>query len=154
MDQNVIENYKTLFNDIKKTHAMKELALEEEFGANNAGDEIDETSRERERQLYLKLKGRNRFYLKKIDDALERINKGTFGECLECGCDIEEKRLEARPTATQCIGCKEEQEQAEAHVTYKKKSHTLGRTFSSKNVVELTNRDDDNSPLKKRVRLH
>lgn len=46
-----------------------------------------------------------RLELAKIDAALDRIRRGEFGECLSCGGEIEEKRLKAMPTATQCIEC-------------------------------------------------
>jgi RNA polymerase-binding protein DksA len=44
--------------------------------------------------------------LKAIDAALERIENGTFGICQTCGKPIDPERLEALPTATQCIDCK------------------------------------------------
>jgi len=37
--------------------------------------------------------------------ALERIDEGTYGECAQCGSEIAEGRLEARPEAALCIGC-------------------------------------------------
>jgi DnaK suppressor protein len=53
--------------------------------------------------------------LRKIDEALARISSGNFGECEGCGDEIAIKRLEARPTTTFCISCKEQQENREAH---------------------------------------
>ena len=50
---------------------------------------------------------------KKIDDALARIEGGTFGICEICEEEISVKRLEARPVTTMCIRCKEEQEKQE-----------------------------------------
>ncbi|TMB23658.1 MAG: conjugal transfer protein TraR, partial [Deltaproteobacteria bacterium] len=50
---------------------------------------------------------------KKIDDALARIENGTFGTCEICEEEISVKRLEARPVTTMCIRCKEEQEKQE-----------------------------------------
>ncbi len=56
--------------------------------------------------------------LKKIKAARERISKGTFGQCDDCGHDISRLRLLAVPYETKCIQCKEreEQERAEAQV--------------------------------------
>jgi len=51
--------------------------------------------------------------LKKIDDALSRIDNKTFGVCEECGEEIGVNRLKVRPVATLCIACKEEQEKKE-----------------------------------------
>lgn len=40
-----------------------------------------------------------------VSRALDRIAKGTYGECVRCGSDITSARLEARPEAALCIGC-------------------------------------------------
>jgi DnaK suppressor protein len=47
-----------------------------------------------------------------IDDALERIEAGTFGTCVNCGREIPPERLEALPYATLCIDCKRREEGA------------------------------------------
>lgn len=60
-----------------------------------------------------RLRNREAIFLKKLDEALERISGGSFGLCEDCGDDIEIKRLEARPTATLCVTCKETQERHE-----------------------------------------
>lgn len=49
-----------------------------------------------------------------IDEALRKINEGTYGICEDCGEEISEKRLGVMPTATLCISCKENKEQLEA----------------------------------------
>ena len=48
--------------------------------------------------------------LAEIDDALQRIEDGTFGTCRTCGQPIAPQRLEAMPWATQCIECKRKEE--------------------------------------------
>jgi DnaK suppressor protein len=63
--------------------------------------------------MRMRLRNREALFLRKIDEALRRIADGSFGECEECGDDIELKRLEARPTATMCVACKEEAERRE-----------------------------------------
>ena len=45
-------------------------------------------------------------FLNYLDDALERINRGTYGFCTECGNLIDKERLEAVPHAHQCVNCK------------------------------------------------
>ncbi len=144
MEKTQLENFKNMFIEIKNHHASNAIELGAE-GAWSAkgGDEIDLASRERDRELLLKLQGRNRFYMKKIDEALFRIENGTFGECNECGCDIEATRLEARPTATCCIDCKEAQERHEDHIPYSKKSHTHGLEIVNSNVVKFPNKSDN-----------
>lgn len=42
-----------------------------------------------------------------IDDALERMDEGTYGTCERCGTEIPPERLEARPYARECIACKQ-----------------------------------------------
>jgi DnaK suppressor protein len=45
-------------------------------------------------------------FLNYLDDALERISRGTYGFCTECGNLIDKERLEAVPHAHQCVNCK------------------------------------------------
>ncbi len=61
----------------------------------------------------LRLRGRERKLLKKIEEAIERIDQGVFGICDKCGLEINIKRLEARPVTTMCIECKILQEEEE-----------------------------------------
>jgi len=49
-------------------------------------------------------------YLHHINEALDRIKKGTYGICRTCGDEIPKKRLEVVPNATQCIKCKNKEE--------------------------------------------
>jgi DnaK suppressor protein len=51
--------------------------------------------------------------LNKIDDALARLEQGTYGNCFECGEEIAEKRLRALPFAVRCKDCEEAREVAE-----------------------------------------
>jgi DnaK suppressor protein len=51
--------------------------------------------------------------LNRIDDALSRLDHGTYGNCFECGEEIAEKRLRALPFAVRCKDCEEAKEVAE-----------------------------------------
>ena len=51
--------------------------------------------------------------LHKINEALARLDEGTFGYCFECGDEIAERRLRALPFAVRCKDCEEEREVAE-----------------------------------------
>ena len=51
--------------------------------------------------------------LHKIDEALRRLEEGTYGYCFECGEEISEKRLRALPFAVRCKDCEEAREQAQ-----------------------------------------
>jgi DnaK suppressor protein len=73
----------------------------------------DQASAETERSFILRLRGRERRLLKKIDEAIERIERGIFGICEKCGAEIDIRRIEARPVTTLCIDCKIEQEEEE-----------------------------------------
>jgi DnaK suppressor protein len=76
-------------------------------------DPVDRASLESDRNFLLRVRDRERKLMAKIQEALQRIDDGTFGICEECGCEISEGRLEARPVTTLCIECKEEQEREE-----------------------------------------
>jgi DnaK suppressor protein len=73
----------------------------------------DQAAVEIDSNFLLRLKGRERRLLAKIGEALERIEKGTYGLCESCGEQIGLKRLEARPVTSMCIECKTEEEERE-----------------------------------------
>ena len=59
------------------------------------------------RELLFQQASQKRAQLRKVDDALERIRQGTYGECLSCGEQISPKRLEALPFTGYCRDCQE-----------------------------------------------
>lgn len=73
-------------------------------------DPTDRAALESDRNFLLRIRDRERKLLVKIQEALKRIDDGTFGTCQECGEDISESRLKARPVATLCVECKRMQE--------------------------------------------
>lgn len=75
---------------------------------------IDSTAADINRTMNLRLHSRKSRLIKKIKDALKRIEEGTYGYCDICGEKISLKRLEARPVTSKCIACKEAQERMEA----------------------------------------
>ena len=74
--------------------------------AANYPDPADRASQEEEFSLELKTRDRERKLIRKIDSTLELIDQDDYGYCESCGIEIGVQRLEARPTATQCIDCK------------------------------------------------
>lgn len=58
------------------------------------------------RELDVTLEGSTEHVIAEIDEALKRIDEGTYGTCVRCGSTIAEERLEAMPYATMCIECK------------------------------------------------
>ena len=69
-------------------------------------DPADRASKEEEFSLELRTRDRERKLIRKIDKTLELIDQDEYGYCESCGVEIGLKRLEARPTATQCVDCK------------------------------------------------
>lgn len=63
------------------------------------------------KEFLLSLSDTERAQLKLIDEALERIEKGTFGMCQKCGVTIGKKRLDAVPWTPFCIDCQEKEEE-------------------------------------------
>jgi DnaK suppressor protein len=76
-------------------------------------DPTDRATLESERNFTLRIRDRERRLISKINGALDRLDLGTFGVCEECGEDISDKRLKARPVTTRCINCKKKQENDE-----------------------------------------
>ena len=66
----------------------------------------DRATQEEEFALALRTRDRERKLVRKIDKSLTEIETGDYGFCETCGTEIGLRRLEARPTATQCIDCK------------------------------------------------
>ena len=86
----------------------------DELNAEDALPDLgDRASAETDQNFALRLREREQNLVKKIDEALERIDTGTFGLCEICGGQIAMKRLTARPVTTLCIECKTEQERTE-----------------------------------------
>jgi len=69
-------------------------------------DPTDRASHEENRNFMLRIRDREHKLIKKIKQALERIDNGVFGVCETCEEYITVERLMARPVTTQCIDCK------------------------------------------------
>ena len=82
-------------------------------GGLNQPDDIDRASMETDKALDLRTKDRARKLISKINDALKRIEDGTYGYCEETGEPIGLERLEARPVATLSIVAQERHERME-----------------------------------------
>jgi DnaK suppressor protein len=79
----------------------------------NFPDPTDRASLESDRNFLLRIRDRESKLIKKIRQALGRIENKTFGTCESCGEDISGKRLKARPVTSQCIECKSKEEALE-----------------------------------------
>jgi DnaK suppressor protein len=76
-------------------------------------DPNDRASLESDRNFELRIRDRERKLIMKMQEAIKRIEDGTFGICEVCSGPISEKRLMARPVTTLCIDCKTKQEKME-----------------------------------------
>lgn len=103
--------------------------LSEEFNldSEDISDDVDLANSSMASSSALRFRNREVFYANKINEALRRVDAGEYGECQECGAHIGYQRLLARPTAEQCINCKEENEKSE-------KSSVFGRISKSLDV--------------------
>ena len=98
-------------NDIRREANGTLLALQSEN--ENHPDLADRASSETDRAIELRARDRQRKLIAKIDDALARIDDGTYGYCEETGEPISLKRLEARPIATLSLEAQERHERNE-----------------------------------------
>ena len=76
-----------------------------EMGQDGIQDIGDEAANIYNKQVLLSLNEKERMRLKEVDEALDRIESGSYGICEECGGPISLKRLEVRPVAKYCVPC-------------------------------------------------
>jgi RNA polymerase-binding transcription factor len=115
MSKEQSEHFRNILNSWKRdlmvevdrtvTHMKDEAA--------NFPDPNDRATQEEEFSLELRTRDRERKLIRKIDEAIKRIEDGSYGYCLETGEEIGIKRLEARPVATLSIEAQERRERRE-----------------------------------------
>jgi len=129
-----LKKFKKAFEAQKRSLLFNDKIVRDDFSVNadDRYDEIDQATTDIEQSMRMRLRNRESLYLKKVEEALKRIEEGCFGECEECGEDIELRRLEARPTATLCVACKEDQEKKEILTASGREHKSLGQAFSRK----------------------
>jgi len=134
MRKETLNRFKKMFEAEKRKLLFSDKVLRDEFSVNadDRFDEIDQATTDMEQSMRMRLCNRETLYLKKVEEALRRIEDATFGLCSACEEDIGLKRLEARPTATLCVSCKEEQERREVHTAAGLTHKSMGETFSKK----------------------
>ena len=111
------KKYAAIRRDLER---QRKVLLEEvvEGLANPNGQETfpdvsDQASAEAEQNFSMRIREREQRLVKKIDEALERMNQNIYGICERCEEEIPYPRLKARPVTTLCIDCKTLEEQAE-----------------------------------------
>ena len=110
---------------------FKNVYTSDEFNLplEDRSDEVDQASVAQSNADRLRFRNREALYEKKIKKALKRVADGEYGICEECGCHIGFSRLNARPTAEQCIVCKEESEREELSSLVSKERKSIGKSM-------------------------
>jgi DnaK suppressor protein len=103
--QNLLEMKNKLVAEIDS-----ELKAEREGNKDEGMDTYDLASEERDREINFILSDRERVKIKQIDDALLRLEEGSYGVCESCGLEIAEERLEAMPFTRLCRDCQQDME--------------------------------------------
>jgi DnaK suppressor protein len=109
-----VDLFRNLLNERRQellTEAGKTVDGMDENG--NFPDPTDRAAMESDRSFTLRMRDRERKLIAKIEEALRRLEDGSYGVCEECGEKIGAARLKARPVTTLCIDCKSVQEVAE-----------------------------------------
>ncbi len=99
----------------KRVHLMKEiqdqlgqsLTEEQQRRFESAMDSGDQALLDLEREMGISLQEKRNRERQMIDEALVRLEEGTYGICVECGTEISEKRLAVMPFARLCVECQE-----------------------------------------------
>jgi len=115
MSKEQLEHFRTILSTWKQD-LMQEVdrtMLHMKDEAANFPDPNDRATQESEFSLELRTRDRERKLIRKIDEALKRIEDGSYGYCLETGEPIGVKRLEARPVATLSVEAQERRERRE-----------------------------------------
>jgi DnaK suppressor protein len=115
MSKEQLEHFRRILTSWKQD-LMQEVdrtVLHMKDEAANFPDPNDRATQESEFSLELRTRDRERKLIRKIDEALKRIEDGTYGYCLETGEPIGVKRLEARPVATLSVEAQERRERRE-----------------------------------------
>lgn len=114
MDPKDIEYFRNLLqNMLEEAQSKGEATLEDMNEVEVFADPADRATVESDRTFTLRLRERERYLIKKIQEALQRIEEGEYGICEDCGEEIGVPRLKARPVTTLCIHCKSKQETEE-----------------------------------------
>lgn len=106
LEQQLRQRQDTLREEVRA--AKEEEADNPSQQAHNQNEDLGEQGEEHIRHAvrYAETE-RDQFELRDIDEALERMTAGRYGECVDCGVDIPLQRLHAQPTAKRCIACQE-----------------------------------------------
>lgn len=89
----------------------RDLKVGQESSDEGAEDLVDRANSAYNREFMLSISGSERQALIEVDQAIERLDEGSYGSCVNCGEEIPRKRLQAVPWTRYCIDCQEQAEQ-------------------------------------------
>jgi len=108
MNQERIEHFRSILLDQLRKHTeyvREDTAAAQELNDDGVKDSVDMSLMDHNKELAFRLGERESKMVADIDQALLRIEEGTYGECARCGQPIDERRLEALPTARYDAAC-------------------------------------------------
>jgi len=114
MDKKKAENFRKRL--LAKQEELLRLVTKSEQDGREADEEATQDIADKAANSYTKeflfhQSDENRRLLQLVNEALERLKNGSYGECLACHEEVQQKRLEAVPWARHCIECQEKQDQ-------------------------------------------
>jgi DnaK suppressor protein len=113
MDKKRLEYYKKKL-EAKREELQHMMALAEQEGraADDATQDIaDRAANSYTKEFLFSQSNHERDILALVDEAMQRINTGEYGSCVNCQQEMQQRRLEAVPWARHCVECQEKQEQ-------------------------------------------
>jgi DnaK suppressor protein len=114
MDKKKLEEFRARLEE-RQSYLRRNVSRTQEDGRQSdqdaAQDIADRASNSYTKEFLFHQSNNERQLLQMVQNALERIRQGTFGECISCGREINAKRLEAVPWTRHCIECQEKLEQ-------------------------------------------
>ena len=121
MDKKKLETFRKRLEE-RQQALRKAVSRTEEDGRvadqDTAQDIADRAASSYTKEFLFSVSNNDRQLLQMVENALQRIREGSFGECVNCGAEINAKRLEAVPWTRYCIECQEKLEKGqleEAH---------------------------------------
>ena len=116
MDKKRLEYYKKKLQ-AKRDELLKIIARTEEEGRSADDDPTvdlaDKAANSYTKEFLFTQTNNDRFILQLVDEALKRVRENSFGLCVSCQEEVQQKRLEAVPWARHCITCQERQERGQ-----------------------------------------
>ena len=114
MDKKRLDLYKKRLLD--RTEQLQDIVSRAEQDGREADEQAandiaDKATNSYTKEFLFKKSNDDRFILTLVQEALDRMEEGSYGTCVHCGGEMQQKRLDAVPWARHCLDCQEKQEQ-------------------------------------------